>query len=60
MEDKFIYQDEKEFQLLDSQCEVCIYYNKGGFSTECPIEGREKIRANICKCPKKRVKSILD
>lgn len=60
MNEKFVYQDDKEFQLLESQCELCIHYNEGKYSDVCPTEKIEDIRANLCKCPKKRIKSILD
>lgn len=60
MEDKFIYQNENEIQLLSSQCEVCIYYNDGGYSSECPTEKLKEIQSNICECSKKTIKSLLD
>lgn len=60
MENKFIYQNENEIQLLSSQCEVCIHYNGGNYSDECPTEKLKEIQNNICKCSKKAIKSLLD
>lgn len=60
MDNKFVYQNEDEVQLIESQCEGCIFYNDGSFSSECPESGTMKIFANKRKCKKKHIRNILD
>ena len=60
MNDKFVYQDQREFLLLKSQCEKCIHYNNGEYSKKCPTENIDKIRTNKLGCPNRKNPSILD
>lgn len=57
---KFLYENEEEFQIIKSQCEVCINYNSGRFSDACPKDNIEIIKKNQMTCEKKEVTSILD
>lgn len=57
---KFLYENEEEFQIIESQCEVCINYNSGRFSDVCPKDNIEIIKKNLMTCEKKEVASILD
>lgn len=47
---KFCYED-GEIQFVDCQCELCIYYNNGARSAECPNELLDRIAANEILCP---------
>lgn len=60
MDKKFLYESEEEFQIIDSQCEVCINYNSGDFSEVCPKEKLDKIKNNLLSCEKKEIASVLD
>lgn len=60
MNDKFVYKSENEFQLVDSQCELCVHYNEGKYSDICPTGKIEDIRNNLSKCPMKHQKSIFE
>lgn len=60
MEKKFLYENEEEFKIIDSQCEGCINYNAGRFSDVCPKDRIEKIKKNLITCEKKEIASILD
>ena len=60
MDKKFLYESEEEFQIIDSQCEVCINYNSGDFSEVSPKEKLDKIKNNLLSCEKKEIASVLD
>lgn len=60
LSDKFIYENDKEIQMIDSQCEACIYYNSGKYSDNCPKERIDEIKKNLISCEKKRIFSVLD
>lgn len=47
---KFCYED-GEVQVTNCQCELCIYYNNGTRSAECPTELLERIKLNEILCP---------
>lgn len=51
---KFIY-EENELVILDTQCQVCAFYNDGNFSEECPQDELLDIqnRKVVCKKMKK-------
>ena len=57
---KYVYESYKAIQIIDSQCEVFIYYNAGKYSEICPKEKIDKIKRNIIPCEKKRIPNILD
>ena len=52
-DDKFVYKDENELTIVESQCELCNNYNNGNYSDKCPKEFFEQIKANEMKCPNK-------
>lgn len=60
MSDKFLYESEEEFQIVGSQCEVCIHFNSGNYSDICPRGKMEQIKNNQVFCEKKEIASILD
>lgn len=52
MNDKFYYTNEDEIKIVNSQCELCHYYNGGKFSDICPKEKLNQIVNNEIKCDK--------
>ena len=60
LSNKFLYESDEEFQIIDSQCEVCVHYNSGNYSDMCPKEKFEQIKKNQVFCEKKEMSSMLD
>lgn len=56
---KFCY-EEGELQFVECQCELCIYYNSGAQSTECPTELLGKIKTNEILCPNIKEPTVYD
>lgn len=56
---KFCY-EEGELQFADNQCQLCVRYNGGERSEECPKEELEKIINNEILCPMLNQGSIFD
>ncbi len=59
MNEKFSYNNEKEIKLINCQCEACVFFKGGKYSDICP-NNKSEIVNNQKKCPKRKIKSILD
>ena len=57
--DKYVY-GENEITIVESQCELCDFYNEGNYSENCPKDNMTAIRNNEYRCPNKRKKSFFD
>ena len=47
--------DYVDFNIVDSQCDECIYNNKEHISEICPKNNIDDIKANIINCPFKQI-----
>lgn len=50
-QDYFNYINPQELQIGNSQCDFCIYYNKGKRTDICPSKQLDAIINDEIKCP---------
>lgn len=56
---KFSYEDEKELNIANCQCELCWYYNNGKRSINCPKD-LTKIKTNENWCPNIKTNNVFE
>ena len=56
---KFCY-EEGEIELVECQCELCVYYNDGARSEVCPKEQLDEIIHNTIFCPNLKEKTFFE
>ena len=52
--------EEGDIKIVDCQCELCLHYNEGKRSEECPTAQIEEIQKNMVRCPKMKRKTYFE